>query len=74
VLYPNPTNSDFVIAKPGSAVAQLNVFDQTGKRVMQSQIFGYSARISIDQLAAGIYTVQVIENNQVSQKQLMVVR
>lgn len=74
LLYPNPTNSDFVIAKPGTGMAQLNVFDQTGKRIMQTQIFGYSNRIAIDQLASGIYTVQVIENDQVSQKQLMVVR
>ncbi len=62
-LYPNPVQNVLHINSSGKT-GMIEVFDITGKSVLQKQIQGYNPSIDVSGLKKGIYFVKVLSDNQ----------
>jgi uncharacterized repeat protein (TIGR03803 family) len=62
-IQPNPT-SDFVIVKGLMGYKQLQILDITGRIQLQKNIQGSEEKINISHLAAGIYIIELIKENE----------
>ncbi len=72
VLYPNPVKDQLVIANAGiTGKVDINIFNQQGQKVMSRQINGGTTAISVSQLPAGIYMVQLIANGKIAINKLI---
>lgn len=70
-LYPNPVRNGVVsIQTKTNQPIQVNVFDVLGKQVLSRTVS--SNTLNVSSLKAGIYLVQVTENNTTSTKKLIV--
>ncbi len=63
-LQPNPAN-DFVIIKGLTGFTQLRVVDMTGRIRLQKTVQHSIEEMNINQLAAGLYLVQAIKENEI---------
>lgn len=63
-IYPNPANDLFNIS--GAQGAKLNIYDAIGRVVLQDNVKSDNQSISISNLNPGVYTVQLINNGQVT--------
>lgn len=70
-IYPNPSNGVFNIELTREDVADVRIFDVAGREVYQGQVDG-SATIDLDGLRPGIYSVSVMQNNELSIKRMIV--
>lgn len=68
-IYPNPANDIFNIS--GAQGAKLNIYDAIGRVVFQDNVKSDNQSISISNLNPGVYTVQVINNGQVTSSKLI---
>lgn len=80
-IYPNPTKIDqaFVdIATPNEGLANIQLFDQTGRRVQNIKVdlIGGENKVTLDvsNLAQGTYFASVVINNEIFRKKLVVIR
>ncbi|MFN4885857.1 MAG: FG-GAP-like repeat-containing protein [Bacteroidota bacterium] len=78
VMYPNPAEADLNIQLNSTegGMLQINIVDALG-RVAQSSQFAVSTgqqnfNMNIDQIAAGMYTVQFVKNGQIASQKLIV--
>lgn len=77
-LYPNPNSGKFSISLGDEAASNVKVYilDATGKEVMQTEYSSVAASetLSIDlgQVAAGMYSVQIVTGDQVATKRISV--
>lgn len=69
-IYPNPSDGMFSIS--GENIESIEVYDITGKLVMQQQINANNATIDITNKAKGIYTLKSYNGNNVSVSKLIV--
>jgi hypothetical protein len=69
-IYPNPVNSIMTV-KATEAMQQIRIVDLTGKVVATHVGNGLTQEISVDDLKAGIYTIQVVTNAGLSSKQFV---
>jgi photosystem II stability/assembly factor-like uncharacterized protein len=70
-VYPNPSNGEIHIAT-NSSLRMLEVFDATGRRVLQSTSINSEA-IRLTHLAAGMYLVRTVStSNEVSSERVIV--
>lgn len=68
-IYPNPANDLFNIS--GAQGAKLNIYDAIGRVVLQDNVKSDNQSISISNLNPGVYTVQLINNGQVTSSKLI---
>ena len=70
-IYPNPVNGDFVtILTPTSGVKYVEVFDITGKRLINTSLTSDSLEVS--SLSAGMYLIKVTVEGQSKTSKLVV--
>lgn len=68
-IYPNPATDLFNIS--GAQGAKLNIYDAIGRVVLQDNVKSDNQSISISNLNPGVYTVQLINNGQVTSSKLI---
>ena len=69
-IYPNPSNGLFSIS--GENIESIEVYDITGKLVMQQQVNSDNATIDLTNYAKGIYTLKTYTNSLVKSNKLIV--
>ncbi|MBO4874915.1 MAG: T9SS type A sorting domain-containing protein [Bacteroidales bacterium] len=69
-IYPNPSNGLFNISD--SNIESIEVYDITGKLVMQQQVNADNATIDLTNYAKGIYTLKTYTNSIVKSNKLIV--
>lgn len=69
-IYPNPSNGMFSIS--GEDIESIEVYDITGKLVMQQNINASNATIDLTNKAKGVYTLKSYNGNNVSVSKLIV--
>ncbi|MBO7572574.1 MAG: T9SS type A sorting domain-containing protein [Bacteroidales bacterium] len=69
-IYPNPSNGMFSIS--GENIESIEVYDITGKLVMQQKINADNAIIDLTNKAKGIYTLKSSNGNNVSVSKLII--
>ena len=69
-IYPNPSNGLFSIS--GENIESIEVYDITGKLVMQQQVNSDNATIDLTNYAKGIYTLKTYTNSIVKSNKLIV--
>lgn len=69
-IYPNPSNGMFSIS--GENIESIEVYDITGKLVMQQNINASNATIDLTNKAKGVYTLKSYNGNNVSVNKLIV--
>ena len=78
IMYPNPAETDLNIQLNSSegGILYVNIVDALGRVAQTSQLTVSTGQqnfnMNIDQIAAGIYTVQFIKNGQVASQKLIV--
>jgi hypothetical protein len=75
MLYPNPATEQVMVAFENNSTGTLNITDATGRLVYAAQITEVGAGlhpVNVSELASGSYTVQLINDNQVGTKHLMI--
>ncbi|HXU27037.1 MAG TPA: T9SS type A sorting domain-containing protein, partial [Bacteroidia bacterium] len=70
-VYPNPTNSNFIIETNSNEKQTLEIFDVTGKMVLNRNITG-KTNIDVSSLDNGIYFIQVKTNENISTQKIIV--
>jgi hypothetical protein len=71
-MYPNPTNGLFQVQWTQNGPVQLNVFSANGRRVIEwNGTSNARSTFDLSGLPNGIYTVQVIQKEAVTQESLL---
>lgn len=73
-LYPNPTNGTFTIETNTNEKQTIRVFDMTGNSVISQTMENGKTTVDAGQLAAGIYTINIVVNGAVINKKLVIVK
>lgn len=64
-IYPNPTQNDFYIhLSKTSEIIDLQVFNQTGQLVKTQTLLEKETRIEMNEMASGLYLIQVLVNGE----------
>ncbi|OEY73182.1 T9SS type A sorting domain-containing protein [Salegentibacter salarius] len=74
-IYPNPNNGIFTIATPeGMLVEQVRVFDSRGRFILQKEYKDIARfyRMTIESVAASVYTLQIFTNEGVIVKRVII--
>lgn len=74
-VYPNPANSQVMVAFENNTAASVTILDAMGRVVFAQGIYEIGSQmlpVSVAELASGSYTVQIISANQVGVKRLMI--
>lgn len=61
--YPNPVNDEWNIANPQNYTLRLSITDLTGRTLLETQSAATTIRLSLANLASGIYLYQIKTNN-----------
>lgn len=72
---PNPANAQIIVAFENQAESTILILDAMGRLVMNEVVTAggtQAVSINVNELASGSYTVQVISENQVGVKRLMI--
>ena len=72
-IYPNPAKSNFVIETNATTKQTMQVYDITGKIVLTQTIIGKTS-VDVSHLNEGVYTVNIISNNSVINKRLIITK
>lgn len=76
-IYPNPNNGIFTIATPeGMLVEQVRVFDSRGRFILQKEYKDIARfyRMTIEGVAASVYTLQIFTNEGMIVKRVIISR
>lgn len=73
-IYPNPANSEVLLQSNGKpANSFVNITDMTGKIVIRKTIADKVERINTQQLVAGTYLIQVVENGVIIKNEKLII-
>lgn len=61
MVYPNPTKEYLSIFSKLNAIALVEIYDLSGKKILKSQLL--NNQLDVTQLAKGIYTLKIIEKD-----------
>jgi hypothetical protein len=70
-IYPNPNNGNFTIETQAITPQLVEMFDLTGKLIL-SQTINSTANINVSDLTNGIYNIKISDNNNVTNKRIIV--
>lgn len=71
-VYPNPAQDYFIVSMTDIADAELQVFDLLGKKVLIKNLHQHETRISIQDLPAGVYLVQIRAQDKIYQEKVSI--
>jgi hypothetical protein len=71
-LYPNPASNEVSISWNNSEPVNLRVFDMAGKLIVESNKVNSGYILSTQNMADGLYLLQIISGNNISTKKLIV--
>jgi hypothetical protein len=74
-VYPNPASAQVFVAFENNDNATLSILDAMGRVVLTqaiNEVGSLVLPVSVAELAAGSYTLQIISENQVGVKRLMI--
>ena len=71
-LYPNPANDMVNIICPASVSSKYEIMDITGNILIRGNVTNEPLQINTSRLAAGIYIVNIIDNENVSTRKLVI--
>jgi PKD repeat protein len=60
-VYPNPASGYIQLQRSVEEAAQLTITDMSGKTVHREEVQGYSSRITLPHLTAGVYLIQLTQ-------------
>ena len=72
-VYPNPNNGNFMVETNNDLTQNLQVFDVTGKVVLSQQINSKSY-VDCSSLNEGVYNISIGNDNNITNKRLVIVR
>ena len=70
-LYPNPANNVIVMEWDGMDRTEFELFDVTGRRLMEMHAYGGRKYLDVSNLEAGVYFIRI---NQAAVKKLVISR
>jgi len=71
-MFPNPSSDHITIQLPsGVSKADLNVFDISGRLVLQSNIISQNQLVNVTDLSSGIYVVKIQSEGKVGSRQFI---
>ena len=73
-IYPNPSNGNFSIETDKLEKQTLQVFDVNGKMVLNQVIQNGKTNIEASTLAEGVYSINIIHNNGIERRRLVIVK
>lgn len=73
-IYPNPAHHQFSIASSSSAPIGVDIYDLTGKKLVEKQNVLPNQSVDISSLASGVYLVRLTTNNGIITKKITVSR
>lgn len=73
-IYPNPAVSEFEIETGVEDIAEMLIFDNTGRVALRQTLAGPGNKINCTNLPPGIYQVQVTSGNKTFRKRLVIFR
>lgn len=75
VIYPNPTNRTLTIQLSNQKIKHAQVYTIQGQLLLQEQAFGDELELDVQQLASGVYYLQVMdESNEISKVRFVKVK
>jgi len=63
LIYPNPASDEITVICPGSIISNIKIYDALGKLIFVKSIQDSKTNISIENLKAGVYSLEVIDEN-----------
>jgi hypothetical protein len=69
-IYPNPV-ADVLRVSASRIISRVSVFNSVGNKVLESMPDSKSVTIQVQQLTAGVYTVQVEIDNEVTNRKIV---
>jgi len=73
-LFPNPNNGDFILQFSDNETREVEITDALGRVVMPFTKVEHQHQFSFDALSAGIYIMQIHQNNEVKSLKFSVVK
>ncbi len=71
-VYPNPSNSSFIIETNSPTNQALKIYDVNGKMVLSQDINGKATTIEATNLNEGVYNISIISNEGVINKRVII--
>lgn len=62
-IYPNPANNSFTIRMSESGDVKMNIYDASGRLVLDRTLNNLTEEVSVDNLASGVYTVRLFNDS-----------
>ena len=75
-IYPNPANNTLTIELPSCDKCQTiyRIYDLSGRKVLENTITGSKNIISVSELSAGTYFIQLVSNNKTTTQKLIITK
>ena len=70
-IYPNPVSEELIIKRPTREPATGNLYDTTGKLILNFTLNYQESRINVENLAAGIYFLEISDNKNTFVKKII---
>lgn len=70
-LYPNPATDELFIKRPTSGLVTGNLFDITGKLILNFTLNNQESRVKVENLAAGIYFLEISDSKNTFVKKII---
>lgn len=70
-LWPNPTTESISFSITDPSDVQVSVIDSYGRVVISQQVIGGTAKISLERLPAGSYTILAVTNNTIYKRRII---
>lgn len=73
-VYPNPTTTGkiYITTESNSNSREIELFDMLGKRVYATTLYNSNKEINLTNLNAGVYIIQIKENNATATRKLVI--
>lgn len=73
-VFPNPSigKKVFVTTDSNSNIKEIELFDMLGKKVLSTTLYNTNKEINLSNLNAGVYIIQVKENNATATRKLII--
>lgn len=72
-LFPNPASNSLIIKTSNTEKKYLNIYDVSGRQVLNHEFSTIEANMDIENISSGIYFVEIIYEKGASTKQKLVV-
>ncbi|WP_271392205.1 T9SS type A sorting domain-containing protein [Aequorivita sinensis] len=71
-IYPNPVSEDFIITRSTGEPAIGNLYDMTGKLILNFSLNNQENQVNVENLASGIYFLRISNNKDILIKKIVI--